>query len=106
MDLKDVGEVIAVRKLHVVEEGKGSREIEVKIGKPVPYPFEDDYYCPFQVVGVGSERVRYAVGIDAVQALQLVMVALGSELYCLNRDSGGSLHWDAGGEGDFGFPRP
>ena len=106
MELKEIGELIAVRRLFVQEQDGSNREVLVKFGKPVPFPGSEDYYCPFQIVGIGSERVRYAGGVDAVQAIQLVMVALGAELFHLNKHCKGRLHWEAGEVSDFGFPPP
>jgi len=63
--------------------------------------------CPYQILGIGDERVRCAGGVDAVQALQLAMEMIGSELYFkLNRQHDGKLRWEAGKEGDLGFPVP
>ena len=107
MDVRNLGEVIASRKLCLVNSGKPRSEIIVKIGKPVELADSPgDFYCPFQVIGIGSEEIRYAVGGDAVQALQLVMVMIGAYLSWLNRECGGKLRWDGGKEGELGFPVP
>jgi len=63
--------------------------------------------CPYQILGTGDEKVRYAGGVDAVQALQLAMEKIGAELYFkLDRQLGGKLRWEAGQQGDLGFPLP
>jgi hypothetical protein len=49
----------------------------------------------------GPVSIRYAGGVDAVQALQLVMVAIGSEL---KARGGTKLRWEAGYGNDLGFP--
>jgi hypothetical protein len=106
LQLKNVGDVIATRTLRF-KRGKRARNIvTVRIGRPQPFPESpDDYFAPYQIIGIGSEKVRYAKGIDAVQALQLVMRVIGAELAALNRDSGGAISWDAGqNQQDFGFP--
>ncbi len=105
MELKDVGEVIATREFYVSEDGDRRRQIVVKLGKP--RPFEDDAsdcYCPFQVVGIGPERVYYAAGVDAFQALQLVMRMIGVHLHLLNKEQGGRLRWLNDNETELGFP--
>jgi hypothetical protein len=77
------------------------RSVRILIGKPRRYRGgHADYYCPFSINGVENE-IRYAGGVDAIQALQLVMKAIGIQL----SQSGRSLRWDAGqGIADLGFP--
>jgi len=98
-NLKDV---IADRKLSLLDDKK--KAITVLIGKPQRLPDSSDYYCPFQVIGLGDEKVRQAIGIDAVQAMQLVMKMIGAYLQSLNQTTGGSLRWAGDETGDLGFP--
>ncbi|MGH9563259.1 MAG: DUF6968 family protein [Terracidiphilus sp.] len=71
-------DVIAERALDAIGDG-GSFEVRVRLGKPTPHP-KGDWACPFQITGIGDEKVRLIFGVDAVQALQLAMVAVGSHL--------------------------
>jgi hypothetical protein len=71
---------------------------------PRSFPDSTGYYCPFQIVGLGSAQIRYAAGIDAIQALQLVMSMIGVTLRFLSEEVAGRLQWEAGDEGDLGFP--
>jgi len=73
-----LGSVIAVRRLESV--GHPGLKIMVEIGKPRKSRGRDDYFCPYRISGVGDEVVRAAYGVDAIQALQLVMHAIGSTL--------------------------
>jgi hypothetical protein len=83
------------------------RKITVVIGKPEMFPDGVNFYCPYQVVGIGNERVRYAGGVDAVQALQLAMQMIGAELYTSPEAQSKQISWDGGGvAGDLGFPVP
>jgi hypothetical protein len=106
MQLEDVGDVIATRILYMEEANESQRTITVRIGRPQPFPEPpDDYFVPYQIVGIGSEKVHYAAGIDAVQALQLVMRMIGDDMAAMNRDSAGAIHWEAGqNDHDLGFP--
>ena len=107
MQLEGVGEVIAARILHLEEEAAGSESaITVQIGRPQCFPEPpDDYFVPYQILGIGDERVGYVAGIDAVQALQLVMRVNGAELTALSRESAGDISWEAGQTAhDLGFP--
>jgi hypothetical protein len=102
MQLKDVGIQIATRELQV----KGKKAMVV-IGKPEKFSEGDDYYCPYQIVGLGNELVRYAGGADAVQALELALKMIGSDLYTSPEAQAKQITW-VGGEkpGDLGFPLP
>lgn len=103
MKLENVGTVIASRELTLDE----SQKVEVLIGKPEPCPDGIDWYCPHQTVGVGSGRVRYAIGVDAVQALVLALSMVGAELYTSDEYEAHRLNWDGGSvKGDLGFPVP
>ena len=104
MYLKDIGEIIAVRELYIVEQGESDRKVEVRIGKPRLFEDSESYYCPFQIVGVGEEEIKYSAGIDAIQSLQLVMVMIGATLEYFNGELDGRLHWPGATEGKFGFP--
>jgi hypothetical protein len=104
--LVDIGETIAVRKFTLAsEEGLGP-EVSVLLGKTKQLPDHDDWYCPYQIKGVGDEKVRYRGGIDAFQALQLAIRALGVELDVLNQGLGGKLKWEGDEKGWLGFPDP
>lgn len=104
MYLKDIGEVIASREFDLADKHDARKTLRVLIGKPQPTLESGGYYCPFQISGVGSEEIKYAAGIDAVQALQLVMVMIGATLRFLNEDLGGNLTWEGSSEGELGFP--
>jgi hypothetical protein len=102
MQLTSIGELIAKRELDLAGQGK----VTVLIGMPKKCADDDDYYCPYQIVGIGNERVRYAVGVDEVQALQLVQKMIGTDLYTSKEAASGALDWKGGDKGDLGFPVP
>jgi hypothetical protein len=104
MYLDNIGEIIARRELHVGNPTEPQRKVQVLIGKPVAFPDSGGYYCPFQIVGVGAEQIKYAAGVDAIQSLQLVMLMLGATLQFLNEGLNGTLRWEGSSEGEFGFP--
>lgn len=107
MKLNNLGEIIAVRRLFLEGEEPASSNILVKLGKPRQFADSTDYYCPYQIIGIGDENIRYAGGIDAVQALQLAFRALAIDLYIgLNREFDNRLRWEGDENGDLGFPRP
>ena len=98
----DLGTVIAERRLRV--SGQPELDVRVRIGAPRPYPDERDYYCPYQVVGIGKQKVKYAGGVDALQALELAVWILPTELDALRQAHPG-LGWLDASEGDYGFSR-
>lgn len=104
MQLDDIGEVIAERQLLMKSRDGPVTAITVKLGRPVPFPDDSSYYAPFQVIGAGSEEVKYAGGVDAFQALQLAMKLIRIYLNSLAIECSCELSWDAGEEGDLGFP--
>jgi hypothetical protein len=106
MQLDSVGDVIATRGLFLANEP--SHKIVVKMGKPQPLPdaLGDDHFCPIQIVGLGSEKVKYAAGVDAFQSVELGLKMIGIELAVLNREHEGQLRWECNERGDLGFPFP
>lgn len=103
IELLNVGTVIATRELML----DGCEEVIVLIGKPEPCPDGIDWYCPHQTPGIGSGRVRCAIGVDPVQALVLALSMVGAELYTSEEYESGRLTWDGGARtGSLGFPVP
>ena len=96
MKLTSIGQPIATREFELPGRGK----VTVRLGKPRKFRGDSSYFCPYEIRGPGFAHVRYAGGVDAIQALQLVMVKLGAELQTYHP----SLKWDAGMDGDLGFP--
>lgn len=98
----DLGLVIAERRLR--DEDRPEREVWVRIGLPRVSPRgpQGDYICPYQISGVGDENVRYAVGVDSLQALELALLVLPSELVALLRQCP-SLRWEDAPVGSFAF---
>jgi len=102
--LESVGEVIATRTLLLLRDNTAALEVLVLLGKPQAGPDHQYFYCPYQVKGVGEEKMKSVYGIDAFQALQLTLSILGVELEVLNKELGGKLRWDRDDKRGFGFP--
>ncbi len=102
MKIDKVETIIATRELILID----GKKVSVIIGKPEKFPDSDDYYCPYQIMGIGRESVRYAGGIDSVQALILTLNMIGSDLYTSKEAKAGILRWVGGERGDLGFPVP
>jgi hypothetical protein len=105
MRRETLDEVMATRGLQVL--GEPGREVLVKLGRPRPAvdaPESGEYFCPFQITGIGDERVRYAAGVDAFQAIELTLKLIGAYLRRLNGEAGGKLRWGCDANGGLGFP--
>jgi hypothetical protein len=103
MKIQTISEMIATRSLQL-GEGQESSEVLVLIGKPQKLPDHSDFYCPYQVKGAGDEKIRYACGIDPLQALLLALSKLQVDLEVLNKDLGGKLRWEFDDNHGFGLP--
>jgi len=75
VDLTEIG-VIAEHTLTATIDGKSSAVV-VRFAKPAPHP-KRVWACPYQISGIGDEKVRRAFGIDGVQSLQLAMFSTGA----------------------------
>lgn len=103
MHFENIGEIIATRNLHFLDENDIKRTVSVFVGKPQQSP-DSLYYCPFQVIGIGSQKTQAAQGQDSVQALQSALILIAAKLNHLNTELGGRLVWNGGIKGDLGFP--
>jgi hypothetical protein len=104
MNFDDVGEVIATRELFVVRDP--SRRIVVKMGKPILWDAGPDHLCLVQVAGIADENVKYAVGVDAFQAIGLAITSIATEFRAVrDQIEVRFARWegDEGGCGGFGF---
>jgi hypothetical protein len=99
MKIDKLGQVIATRELELSGSGK---KVLIRFGRPKRFADGRDYYCPYQIVGLGESRVRYAGGVDGIQAIVLALQKIGAELYTSNAAKAGRLMWL--GEGDLGIP--
>lgn len=104
MDSDSIGEIIATRMLNVTDGRGVKRRVGVFIGKPQPSHDSSGYECPFQVIGIGSQKTHLARGKDSIQALQSAMVLIAANLTYLNNELRGALSWDGDGKGELGFP--
>lgn len=101
MQLESVGQVLATRTFEL-RDGDSFREVRVLIGMPRRIPEEVDFYCPYQIVGLLDETVRYVEGVDEAQAIYLAMEAAGTALSTTPEVRTGRLLWY--GEPFLGLP--
>lgn len=101
MRLDNVGKIIAERLLDLDATG-GQAQVRVLIGEPQRIPDSSDCFCPYRVVGLADDTVRYTEGVDGAQAIYLAMEAVGSLLAATPEGRAGKLTWY--GERALGFP--
>lgn len=89
MNLDRIEGISATRILR----NKDGRNIEILFGTPKRIEGEDDFYCPFQVKGMGDEKVRYAIGVDSFQALILSLKRLSIYVNALPEVVNGEIIW-------------
>ena len=104
MECESIGEIIASRMLHVVDEHGHQRPVSVFIGKPQPSADLSGYQCAYLIIGVGNQETNTGHGRDSIQALRSAMILLGATLNNLNHELDGRLVWNGGPKGEFGFP--
>ena len=93
-----IGAVIARRTLVDV---KSKARIVVSIGAPVFIGDGWDWACPYRISGLRKTLFGHAYGIDGIQALQLVGLAIRAELEKTKR----KLCWHDEPYWQVGFPR-
>lgn len=85
--MNDFSECVAQRALR-----SGGIRLVVRIAKPVRDG--DDYRCAYSLVGDGGiEKTGYVIGMDAVQAIQLVMKRIDSDLLAIGKSTGVHFSW-------------
>lgn len=93
MQLVEIGEEIASRTLQWTDSSGHTRDVRIRIGRPQPFPDSTDVYCPVQIVGIGSETVKYSAGVDGIQAIVLALKMMRADLEALEREFSGQFSW-------------
>ena len=99
----ELGDIIADRE-YVSELSSGtSIDVLVRLGRPVQDESgtSDAWYCPYQISGLGRDRVFAQFGVDALQALLLALHIIPVELSVFVREKGGRLHCFGGPDTTF-----
>lgn len=93
---------IAMRALDLDNEGKTT----IAIGAPFPVDeSNEEFWCHYQIVGIGKERIKKGIGIDALQALCMALYNASNDLYFSDEYRDGKLTWEGGMTiADLGFP--
>lgn len=103
MNLKTLGPIIATRTFELAMADGGIGEVLIKIGKPKKHQ-NNSSYCPYQIIGIGDERIRYAMGSDGVQSLILAMTKIGADIYTSPEAKDRRLTWMEDDSNNLGIP--
>ena len=103
MENIELGTIIARRVLELTSGNGAISELVIIIGMPQEFPDSNDFYTPYQIYGIGSEKVWYAGGVDAVQSLQLSMGMIGAELSAFRSRLNVDIKWEGDDSGRLGF---
>jgi len=89
----ELGEVIAEREVLFTPDEGEPHVIIVRLGRPRPDPSapKHSWCCPYQILGIGRDRVLAIFGVDAMQALVLALHTVPGELAAHVRNHPGKL---------------
>ncbi len=76
----------------------------VAIGQPELLQSDDEFACQYSISWRGKILRHRVIGIDAIQAIQLVMSRIGTELMSLAKENNLQITWLANTPGEIGFP--
>lgn len=80
-------------------------DIEIPIRIFAPTSEEIDWSCRFEIDWPDGTRAMDIGGVDAVQAIELAMKAIGTQIHTGDYHKSGRLEWLEPGKG-YGFPVP
>jgi hypothetical protein len=103
VDLSELVDPIATRRFEWRDDGGARHVVEVALGRPVRVDGSGEMRCPFRILGFGSEEVRYAVGVDGVQAILLSLRMIRANLEALEFECSARLSWSGSDPGDLGL---
>jgi len=91
--ITELGQIVAERQLKLVLSNGVKQDAIIKIG--MPFQFDDDgtWICPYELSGQDYNYKFGMVGIDSMQALQLTLKTLPSELERWARNDQGSFEY-------------
>ncbi len=87
---------LAERRLVLASDQGDLREVRIRIGKP---KFStEDFYCEFQITGLGEYKAGQIYGIDSMQALVLTLRFVKAVVTDYSNESKLSLYWQEPGD--------
>ena|ERR1700751_2666065 len=99
--MTETNEIFAERRLHL-RLARETKRLLVQLGPVIRK--DEASFCRYHILGFDSPILREIWGLDDIQAVQLTLAAVGSELNRLGDDGKYSVEGDADGEVGHGFP--
>jgi hypothetical protein len=93
---RNLGTVIAERRLRFARPRKRARVVSVRFGRPVRSPRPergDPWWCPVEIKGLDKRSIRPIPGEDSLQALVLAFEFVTHALPVEAERAGGHLEW-------------
>ena len=94
--------IIATRTLHLQH---GERDVDVPIRIFAPETDGSAWSCGYEIDWPEGTRRSTVYGVDAVQALELALRTIGTEIYISEYHKSKLLRWEKPSQG-YGFPVP
>jgi hypothetical protein len=94
--------IVANRILKLRRDGTDT-DVAIRIFSP--RPDQDHWMCEYEIDWPEGMRKFAAHGLDSVQALELALKMIGSEIYTSEYHESKMLSWEKPGRG-YGFPVP
>jgi hypothetical protein len=85
----ELGELIAERRLTFEAASGSTKEVVIRVGRPVQDLPGHAWICPYQLEGLGRGTVLGIFGVDSMQALLLAIHTIPAELNAFAREPGG-----------------
>jgi hypothetical protein len=101
--LIEAAAMIVATRLLTLRRAQGDVEIPIRIFAPEPQ--EIDWSCRIEIDWPDEKLARAAVGVDAIQAIELALRMVGAQIYASDHHKSGALEWLEPGKG-YGFPVP
>jgi hypothetical protein len=92
---------LAERTLFIVAAGGKQIPVPVRLHHPVQHSCS--WSCTYEINWPKKRKSMAIFGVDSVQALNLALQMVGSELYTSRYHAEGTLVWNTPGDG-YGFP--
>jgi hypothetical protein len=99
--LSDV-DAIATRR-YVIRGSDPSAMVTVRLGVPMRRA-DGLYECAVELTDPSGTMLRFPCGVDAMEALQLALILIGTDLKHINEQVDGALFWVEGNREDLGVP--
>ncbi|MEE9396910.1 MAG: hypothetical protein V3V31_07845 [Methylococcales bacterium] len=93
LEIKSLGEIIAIREMEFITNDGKKEKAFIKIGKPYEHSKELDWCCPYELSTESHKKLFGMVGIDSIQALELTMKTISVEIEYWEKTKKGKFHF-------------